>query len=1078
MPNTLLPKRSAVANKVPTTSDLASGELGVNMADRKVYINNGGSIVQVGAGLLSALADVNLTGLASGNTISWNGTAWVASAAGAGTVTSVVAGTGLTGGTINTTGTIALAASGVTAGTYTKITVDQYGRATAGTSLGSSDVTTALGFTPANKAGDTFTGNVLISSGALGVNTTFLNNYLFRIGGNITGATTRGAGEINATAQSDVTSEARGLVSTVSTAAASFTIGQTAAYFAGQGSIGAGSAITTQVGFLASSNLTGGTNNYGFRGAIPSGANRFNLYMDGTADNYLAGNTGIGGLPSVNARLRVLGSGASSEVARLEGGTLSALLLINQTDAPGVNTNRSGISFRKNNTEGGAISVEYNGTRGIVYYDASGATGQHAFYVNGTDVARFNQFGGVSFNGAGYGTAGQFLKSGGASAAAAWGSLTSSEVTTALGFTPYNSTNPSGYITSSALSSYLALTGGTLTGQLNSSGGDSARLFQSNNTSAVGSPAQFFIEHNLGNVNIGNARGNINFSSGALQQGGNQVLHAGNFTTYSPSLTGSGASGTWGISVTGSAGSVAWTNVSGRPTALSSFTNDSGYITNTGNARVGVENNGTLVGTRRNINFIPGTGISLSISDDSANEEVDVTITNGGVTSFNTRTGAVTLSSSDVTSALGYTPLSTGGGTVSGNLTVSSTMTANRITGAGYSMISSATISLSGLDVNTWYPVTISLPAARPTRMRIQNGLNSNVPSWSTHPAGFSVLFEWTSNGSSWGTIPVTRHIFRWVEAYSNVTIVGGISQMGFSSEEVIWLRGGGNYFFEADQDVTPVVRSTTYTGNGGQTASPSTSIVNSPWNQTTSTIAAGNFLLGGNQVLHAGNFTSYSPSLTGSGASGTWGISITGNAGNTSSISNAVGGSYTWTGAQYFQSNLGATSGSLSSPPLQAYATGGNSAFMSFHRAGNYAVNMGLDSDNVLRIGGWSASANRLQMDMSGNLTMAGNVTAYSDERLKKDWATPSQGYIERLAKIRSGTYTRIDSGERQAGASAQDWQALLPEVVSEDNDGYLALAYGNAAVVSVIELAKDNLNLRARIERLESLINKLIGE
>lgn len=45
-------------------------------------------------------------------------------------------------------------------------------------------------------------------------------------------------------------------------------------------------------------------------------------------------------------------------------------------------------------------------------------------------------------------------------------SLTSSNVTTALGYTPYNSTNPNGYITSSALSSYLPLTGGTLTGDL------------------------------------------------------------------------------------------------------------------------------------------------------------------------------------------------------------------------------------------------------------------------------------------------------------------------------------------------------------------------------------------------------------------------------------------------------------------------------------------------------------------------------------------------------------------------------------------------------------------------------------
>ena len=39
------------------------------------------------------------------------------------------------------------------------------------------------------------------------------------------------------------------------------------------------------------------------------------------------------------------------------------------------------------------------------------------------------------------------------------------------------------------------------------------------------------------------------------------------------------ASGSWAISITGAAGSVAWTSVTGRPTALSAFANDSGFIT-------------------------------------------------------------------------------------------------------------------------------------------------------------------------------------------------------------------------------------------------------------------------------------------------------------------------------------------------------------------------------------------------------------------------------------------------------------------------------------------------------------------
>lgn len=38
-----------------------------------------------------------------------------------------------------------------------------------------------------------------------------------------------------------------------------------------------------------------------------------------------------------------------------------------------------------------------------------------------------------------------------------------------------------------------------------------------------------------------------------------------------------------------------------------------------------------------------------------------------------------------------------------------------------------------------------------------------------------------------------------------------------------------------------------------------------------------GNLTIGGAQVLHAGNYNSYSPTLSGGGASGTWGINITG---------------------------------------------------------------------------------------------------------------------------------------------------------------------------------------------------------
>ena len=89
MANILKPKRSNTAGLVPTTTNLTSGELGVNMADQKMYINNGTSVVQIGSGKLSGLSDVAITSPSSGQSLSYNGTNWVNSSAGTGTVTSV-----------------------------------------------------------------------------------------------------------------------------------------------------------------------------------------------------------------------------------------------------------------------------------------------------------------------------------------------------------------------------------------------------------------------------------------------------------------------------------------------------------------------------------------------------------------------------------------------------------------------------------------------------------------------------------------------------------------------------------------------------------------------------------------------------------------------------------------------------------------------------------------------------------------------------------------------------------------------------------------------------------------------------
>jgi hypothetical protein len=108
--------------------------------------------------------------------------------------------------------------------------------------------------------------------------------------------------------------------------------------------------------------------------------------------------------------------------------------------------------------------------------------------------------------------------------------------------------------------------------------------------------------------------------------------------------------------------------------------------------------------------------------------------------------------------------------------------------------------------------------------------------------------------------------------------------------------------------------------------------------------------------------------------------------------------------------------------------------------------------------------------IDSAGNVVANGNVTAYSDERLKTNWRAAPANMVAQLAAIKSGIYDRIDSGATQCGVSAQALQAFLPEAVTtsktpEGEDSYLSVSYGNAALLACVELAKKVIELEFRL-------------
>jgi len=77
----------------------------------------------------------------------------------------------------------------------------------------------------------------------------------------------------------------------------------------------------------------------------------------------------------------------------------------------------------------------------------------------------------------------------------------------------------------------------------------------------------------------------------------------------------------------------------------------------------------------------------------------------------------------------------------------------------------------------------------------------------------------------------------------------------------------------------------------------------------------------------------------------------------------------------------------------------------------------------------------NRITVDQSGNLTATGNVTAYSDARLKTNVNTINDA-LSIVGKLRGVSFDWKETGKRSIGVIAQEVEEVLPEVVVTTND------------------------------------------
>ena len=127
-------------------------------------------------------------------------------------------------------------------------------------------------------------------------------------------------------------------------------------------------------------------------------------------------------------------------------------------------------------------------------------------------------------------------------------------------------------------------------------------------------------------------------------------------------------------------------------------------------------------------------------------------------------------------------------------------------------------LDLTSLDQNKWYPCIIGAPAygGTPLRITLFNGLRGNKPTWGSHQQGFSLLLDYEVTGSGWGTLAAIAKLNWYFGGFGGETAFGGRQQNTMASTEIIYLRGGGIYYYRTTNGNAITAQPNGYTWNSG----------------------------------------------------------------------------------------------------------------------------------------------------------------------------------------------------------------------------------------------------------------------
>jgi hypothetical protein len=135
-------------------------------------------------------------------------------------------------------------------------------------------------------------------------------------------------------------------------------------------------------------------------------------------------------------------------------------------------------------------------------------------------------------------------------------------------------------------------------------------------------------------------------------------------------------------------------------------------------------------------------------------------------------------------------------------------------------------------------------------------------------------------------------------------------------------------------------------------------------------------------------------------------------------------------------------------------------------------AVNAGMLYVDATFITAPTAFGKHTYLDHNGNLTIIGNITAFSDNRFKKNIKVIDCA-LEKVNQLSGYTFDRVDmDAGRQTGVIAQEVLAVLPEAVSENADGIYSVAYGNMVgllIESIKELTQQVADLKSQLQDIK---------